>query len=334
MYATAYNTVERRPEWLEFAGSCVEFMRRHAFGPGGKMYFTVTRDGRPLRMRRYAYSETFATIAFAAYAKATGEARARDDAVTAWEMFLHYGYTPGVTAPKTDPATRPMQGLATRMITIVTAQELRALLGDFRAGGATCTEWIDRAIGEIERFFLKPDLQALLEVAGANGEFLDHFDGRQLNPGHAIEAAWFILHEARHRAGDARLTRLGLTILDWMWARGWDREHGGILYNTDVLGRPVQEYWHDMKFWWPQNEAIIATLLAWRMTGEAKYAEWHRLAHDWAYAHFPDREHGEWYGYLHRDGSVSSSLKGNTWKGPFHLPRMQWYCWRLLAEPG
>jgi N-acylglucosamine 2-epimerase len=332
MYATAWLTVERRPEWLALAGSCIDFLRRHAYGPDGKMYFTVTRDGRPLRMRRYVYSECFAAIAFAAYAGAAQDGRAAGEAVRAWEVFLHHMFTPGVMPPKTDPATRPMQGLAPRMITIVTAQELRARLGEVRAGGATCTEWIDRAIGEIERYFFKPDLKALLEIAGANGELLDHFDGRQLNPGHAIEAAWFILHEARHRGGDARLTRLGLTILDWMWERGWDREHGGILYHTDVLGRPVQEYWHDMKFWWPHNEAIIATLLAWRMTGEARYAEWHALAHDWAYRHFADPVHGEWYGYLHRDGSVSSRQKGGTWKGPFHLPRMQWYCWRLLDE--
>jgi N-acylglucosamine 2-epimerase len=94
----------------------------------------------------------------------------------------------------------------------------------------------------------------------------------------------------------------------------------------------VQEYWHDMKFWWPHNEAIIATLLAWRMTGEARYAAWHRQVHDWAHRHFADPVHGEWFGYLHRDGSVASRQKGGTWKGPFHLPRMQWYCWRLLQE--
>ncbi|MEI7553052.1 MAG: AGE family epimerase/isomerase [Verrucomicrobiota bacterium] len=334
MYATAYHTVAPRPEWLELAGSCLDFIRRHGYGPEGKMYFTVTREGRPLRMRRYVYSECFAAIAFAAHAKATGEARSAADAWQAWATYLRHTYTPGVMAPKTDPATRPMQGLAPRMITIVTAQELRAQLGDERVGGATCTEWIDRAIGEIERDFLKPDLQVLLEVAGPGGELLDHFDGRQLNPGHAIEAAWFILHEAKHRGRDPRLRRLGCTILDWMWARGWDREHGGILYHVDVRDRPQQEYWHDMKFWWPHNEAIIATLLAWQLTGDAKYLAWHGQVHDWAYAHFPDREHGEWYGYLHRDGSVSSTLKGGIWKGPFHLPRMQWYCWRLLAEQG
>ncbi|MBS0664598.1 MAG: AGE family epimerase/isomerase [Verrucomicrobia bacterium] len=334
MYATTYLTVERRPEWLEFAASCLDFIRRHGRAADGKMYFTVTREGRPLRMRRYVYSECFAAIAFAAHAKATGDARSAEDAAAAWATYLHHTFTPGVMPPKTDPATRPMQGVAPRMITMVTAQELRAHLGEVRVGGATCTEWIDRAIGEIERYFLKPDLQVLLEVAGPNGEFLDHFDGRQLNPGHAIEAAWFILHEAKHRGRDPRLVRLGTTILDWMWARGWDSAHGGMLYHIDALGRPLQEYWHDMKFWWPHNETIIATLLAWQLTGDAKYLDWHRQVHDWAYAHFPDREHGEWYGYLHRDGTVSTQLKGGTWKGPFHLPRMQWYSWQLLAEPG
>ena len=153
-----------------------------------------------------------------------------------------------------------------------------------------------------------------------------------LTPGHAIEAAWFILHEAKHRGGDAELIETGTTMLDWMWKRGWDDEFGGILYFRDVKGLPVQEYWQDMKFWWPQNEAIIATLLAYQLTGDEKYATWHGQIHDWAHQHFPDREFGEWFGYLHRDGRISVPLKGNLWKGPFHLPRMQWYCWRVLEE--
>jgi N-acylglucosamine 2-epimerase len=105
-----------------------------------------------------------------------------------------------------------------------------------------------------------------------------------------------------------------------------------MLYYRDVRGLPVFEYWHDMKFWWPQNEALIATLLAYCLTKDAKYAQWHRQLHDWVYRHFPDPEYGEWFGYLHRDGRVSVPLKGNLWKGPFHLPRMQLVCWRLLEE--
>jgi N-acylglucosamine 2-epimerase len=331
MFATLYNTVERRAEWLEAARSCVEFSRRHCFREDGKMWFTVTREGRPLRMRRYVFSESFAAIALAAYAKASGDARAAEEAVKTFATYLRYSFEPGVMTPKFEP-TRSAKSIGPHMIGIATAQELRANLDDVSVSGRTCTEWIDRSIAEIERDFMKPEHSALMEVVAPDGGVIDHFDGRTLNPGHAIEAAWFIMHEGKLR-GDERLVRIGLTILDWMWARGWDGECGGIYYFRDLRGLPVQEYWHDMKFWWPHNEAIIATVLAWTLTGDAKYALWHQQVHNWSFQHFADPEHGEWYGYLHRDGSVSSSLKGNMWKGPFHLPRMLWYCWKLLEKP-
>jgi N-acylglucosamine 2-epimerase len=325
MFATLYNTVEQRPEWLAAAKSCIGFLRRHCFAPDGKMYFTVTREGKPLRMRRYVFSEAFAAIAFAAYAKATGDSQAADEARKCWETYLRYSFTPGVMTPKYT-GTRPLVALAPRIISVVTAQELRANLGDDSVNPV-----IDRSIGEIRRLFVKPRQRLVMEVVGEKGEIIDHFDGRTLIPGHAIEGAWFIMHEGRLR-GDESMVRLGCQMLDWMWERGWDRKYGGILYFVDSSNKPVQEYYHDMKFWWPQNEAVIATLLAWQLTGLKKYANWHAKVHEWSFRHFTDKKHGEWYGYLHRDGSVSVPLKGNLWKGPFHLPRMLWYCWRLCEE--
>ena len=328
MFATLFNTIEPRAEWLDAARSCVEFSRKHCHSPEGKMWFTVTSDGRPLRMRRYVFSESFAAISYAAFAKATGDARAAEDAVKAFATYLRFSFEPGAMLPKYEP-TRPTKGIGAHMIGIVTAQELRANLGDVRVSGRTCTEWIDASIAQIERDFLKPEHAALMEVVAPDGAILDHIDGRTLNPGHAIECAWFIMHEGRLRQ-DRRLIALGAQILAWMWARGWDAEHGGLLYFTDLRGLPVQEYWHDMKFWWPHCEAIIATLLAWKLTGEPRYAAMHAQVHDWSFAHFPDAQHGEWFGYLHRDGSVSQRAKGNMFKGPFHLPRALWFCAREI----
>ena len=320
----------RCADFLAAARSCIEFLRAHCAAPDGKLYFTVTREGQPLRMRRYVYSESFAAIGNAAFAKATGDARAAEDALKLFATYLHHSFTPGVMPPKFE-ATRPSKGIGPHMIGIATAQELRANLGDVTVSGRTCTEWIDRSIAEIERDFLKPEHRALLECVAPDGSVIDHHEGRTLNPGHAIECAWFVMREgALH--GDQKLIQLGTTILDWMWARGWDTEHGGLLYFTDLLGKPVQEYWHDMKFWWPHNEAIIATLLAWQLTGEARFATMHQQVHNWSFTHFPDREHGEWFGYLHRDGRVSSRAKGTIYKGPFHLPRMLWYCWQRLQQ--
>jgi N-acylglucosamine 2-epimerase len=331
MFATLYNTVEPNQEWLEAASSGIEFLRRYGSDPSGKLYFSVTRDGKPIRMRRYVFSESFAAIANASYARAMGDARAADDAVRYFAQYLHYSFDAGVMLPKVVTETRPSMAIGPLMIGIATAQELRANLGDITVKDRTCTQWIDWSIARIARYFMKPDHQALMEVVGPQGEILDHFEGRQLNPGHAIECAWFLLHEGKQRE-DANVVQLGLTILDWMWHRGWDEQHGGLFYFRDLKGLPVQDYWHDMKFWWPHCEAIIATLLAWQLTGQDKYASWHREVHDWSFKHFSDPEHGEWYGYLHRDGSLSSRLKGNLWKGPFHLPRMLWYCWQLLEK--
>ena len=326
MLLTLYNTVERRPEWLEWAESGLRFLESHCVDADGRMFFLVDRTGRPLRKRRYAYSEAFGAIAHAAHARATGRGESAERARALFEQFVRWNFTPGLMPPKFTGA-RPAIGLAPRMITIVTAQELIANLGP----DAEWRGWIDRCIEEIGRLFFKPDLDCVMEQVSPDGSIQDHFDGRMLNPGHAIEGAWFILHEARLR-GDEDMKQLGLRMLDASWRRGWDAEHGGIFYFRDVYGRPVQEYWHDMKFWWPHNEAIIATRLAWSMTGDAKYAGWHRQVHDWSFEHFTDREHGEWYGYLHRDGRISVPLKGNHWKGFFHLPRMLWYCWQLLED--
>ncbi len=327
LLATLFNTVEKRPEWLEAASVGIDFLNHHGFDSDGRMFFWVTAEGRPLRKRRYLFSEAFAVIAFAAYGTAAGEASFHRQALDLFRLLLKFHTTPGLLPAKVNPAVRPLKGLAMPMILLATAQELRKAVND-----PVCNEVINASITEIERDFLKPEFKALLESVGPNGEFCDTFDGRLVNPGHSIEVAWFILDEARLRGGEPRLVDLGCRILECSFELGWDREYGGIFYYRDARGLPATEYWHDMKFWWPHNEALIATLLACQLTGREKYARWHQAVHEWAYAHFPDPVYGEWFGYLHRDGTVSTRLKGNLWKGPFHLPRMQWYCWQRLAE--
>jgi N-acylglucosamine 2-epimerase len=290
------------------------------------MFFHVARDGQPIRKRRYFFSETFAVIAMAAYAKATGDERIAGKARELFGKCIEYASDPSAL-PAKFTNTRPAKGIGVPMIMINTAQQLRDTIGDPR-----CDAWISKWIREIETDFVKDDIKCVMEQVDPEGRIINHIDGRTLNPGHAIEGAWFVLNEARYRNNDPDLIRLGCRMLDYMWERGWDEDHGGILYYRDVYGKPVQEYWQDMKFWWPHNEAIIATLLAYLVTGNPKYAQWHSMVHDYAYHHFHDKKHGEWFGYLHRDGSLAQPAKGNLFKGPFHLPRQEWLCSQLIKE--
>lgn len=326
LLSTLYNHIEKKQEWLDGAKLGYDFMNYHCFDNDGRMFFHVTREGLPIRKRRYFFSETFAVIAMAAYAKASGDTEAADQARFLFGKCIEYATTPDLLQPKFTHQ-RPFKGIGIPMIMLYTAQQLRDNIGDLR-----CDTWIDIWIAEIAHDFVKQDIRCVMEQVSPDGNIIDHIDGRTLNPGHAIEGAWFILHEAIHRNNDQRLIELGCNMLDYMWERGWDKEFGGMFSFRDVYHKPVQEYWHDMKFWWPHNETIIATLMAYLMTSNEKYAQWHRMIHDYAYNHFHDRINGEWFGYLHRDGTVSQTAKGNLFKGPFHLPRQEWYCMQLLEK--
>jgi N-acylglucosamine 2-epimerase len=325
MLLTLYQDCERRPEWLAWAESGLKFLEEKCVDPAdGRMFFHVARDGTPLRKRRYAYSESFAAIAFAAHASATGSAASADKARHWFKRFVDWNFLPNYAPPKFT-GVRPLEALGPRMITLVTAQELELRLGK----SADLTAWIDRCIHDIRTLFVKPELKVVMETVAPDGSISDHFDGRTLNPGHAIEGAWFILEEARRRGNDPDLIALGCNMLDWMWDRGWDGESGGLFYFRDVYHKPVQEYWQNMKFWWPHDEALIATLMAHRLTGDAKYLAMHEKLRVWSFEKFADPAHGEWFGYLNRDGSVSSTLKGSLWKSFFHHPRALWLCHKL-----
>ena len=314
--AAAYNNIEKNPEWLAASKSCIDFIEAHCFDQAdGRMYFEVTADGRPLRKRRYVFSECFAAIAMSEYSIASGDKTYAEKALALFKDIRRFIATPGILEPKY-METQPAIGHSITMILINTASRIREAIAD---------PVLDRQIAEsVERLrlFIHPEFKALLETVTPDGELIDTCAGRTINPGHCIETAWFLLEESKHRGWDSELTAMALQILDWSWDWGWDAEFGGIINFRDCKGYPCQDYSQDMKFWWPQTEAVIATLYAYKASGDEKYLRMHKMAHDWMYAHLPDPEFGEWYGYLHRDGSVAQPAKGNIFKGPFHIPRM------------
>ena len=212
----AYNHIEKNPAWLQAAKSTLDFIEKYCFDSDGRMYFEMTADGRPLRKRRYIFSESFAAIAMSEYSIASGD---KAYAVKALELFKRMQYflqTPGLLAPKyTD--TLPMKGHSITMILINVASRIREAIQD-----ECLTRQIDESISCLEKDFLHPEFKALLETIGPNGEFIDSNMGRTINPGHCIETAWFLLEESKLRGGDKNIKELGLKILDWSWEWGWD----------------------------------------------------------------------------------------------------------------
>lgn len=327
LFAKLYNTLEPRREWLEASKLGFDFIMKHGFDSDGRMFFSVTRDGRPLRKRRYLFTECFGVMACAEYFKATGHKEALQKAKATYRMIIDLYRTPGSLPPKINPETRSLKSLAMPMMLICISQEMRNVDSD-----PIYREVVDRSLNEIQNHFMKREKCALLETVGPRGEvFSEVPEGRCVCPGHDIEVAWFLMLEGLHRR-DQGLVDVGLEIVGWALELGWDKKYGGLLYFVDVEGKPPTILEWDMKLWWPHTEALYALLLAYHLTGEETYLTWYEKVHGWSFNHFPDPEYGEWFGYLHRDGSVSTPLKGAMWKGPFHLPRALLQNLKLLGE--
>lgn len=322
----AYNNVEKNQEWLDAAKSTLEFIEKHCFDEQGHMYFSVTAEGKPLRKRRYVFSETFAAIAMSEYALATGDQHWAKRAIQVFEDTQRFLATPGFLPAKFEADVK-LQGHSIVMILINVGSCIRKVVDDPKL-----TQQIDESIEKLKKYFIHPEFKCLLETVGENGEFIDTNMTRTINPGHCIETSWFIMEEVKLRGCDKPMFDLALQVFDWSWDWGWDKQYGGIINFRDCKNLPSQDYSQDMKFWWPQCETIIASLYAYLGTGDEKYLYRHERISEWTYAHFPDAEYGEWYGYLHRDGTVAQPAKGNLYKGPFHIPRMMIKGYMLCQE--
>lgn len=335
MFAHLCHNYGVKQEWLDASKSCLDFMEKYCVnrGAGDRMYFTVTEDGKPLRQRRYYYSEAFYASANAEYYGVTGDKVCLERARRAYNLYwdlAHGGVDPVGMGPKTIPETRSGRSFGLPMIIL---NVIGILL---RVDPAHRDEYEQRAqqcIDEIFRYHVHPELKCVLENVDVDGApRLYYTEGRTVNPGHDIEGVWFILDHAR-RTGQTELVAKAAQIFDWAIEAGWDKEYGGLLYFVDCLGKPPEAYEHDMKLWWPHNEILIASLMLYRDTGDEKYLDWFYRTLDYCKAHFSDPEYGEWYGYLRRDGlPTQPSTKGSTFKGPFHLPRCLMQVDKMIDE--
>jgi len=313
-----------RPEWLEASKSCLDFLEKYCINPDadGRMYFTVTADGKPLRQRRYYYSEAFYCIANAEYYGVTGEEEHLNRAKRAYEIYWNLsqgGEDPTGLGPKTIPETRSGRGLGIPMILLNVTAVMRRV---DPANAALYDERSRSCVHDIFTYHHKPEIKCTLENVGPNGEFRsDVTEGRMVNPGHDVECSWFLM-EFANLTGDKELHEKAQEVYRMAIEGGWDNEYEGLLYFRDALGNPPEAYEHDMKLWWPHNEILIASMMAYRDTKDEYYLNWFKRTLDYCKKVFSDPAYGEWYGYLRRDGlPTMPSTKGSTFKGPFHLPR-------------
>ncbi|XAZ81789.1 AGE family epimerase/isomerase (plasmid) [Fibrella sp. ES10-3-2-2] len=313
-----------RAEWLAMAQHGADFLEKHGRAEDGSWYFSLTREGRPLVQPYNIFSDCFATMAFGQLSIATGRDAYAHIAKTTFEGILTRQENPKCQWSKAVTGTRPLKNFALPMILCNLALEIEHLLDSDQVN-----QTIETCIHEVMDVFYDANLGLIRENVTPDGQVSNSFEGRLLNPGHAIEAMWFIMDLAARRNDRAlteRAVKITLDTLDY----AWDKEYGGILYFMDADGHPPQQLEWDQKLWWVHVETLISLIKGYHLTGNKQCWDWFVRLHDYTWSHFPDPIHGEWYGYLNRQGDVLLPLKGGKWKGCYHVPRGLYQCWQVL----
>lgn len=326
MFSMLYNNVEKKQEWLDFAMHGANFLKHHGRAEDGSWYFSLTAEGKPLIYPYNIFSDCFATQAFGQLYKATRDDEHAQIALDTFQAILKRQNNPKGHWSKAYPGTRPLKNFALPMILCNLALEIEHLLDQTMVGELT-----EACVHEVMEVFYDKNSGQILENVTPDGRFSDSFEGRLLNPGHAIEAMWFIMDIAAKK-GDRSLIQRAKDITLSTLEYAWDKEYGGLYYFLDIQGHPTQQLEWDQKLWWVHIETLIALLKAYKLTKDENCWLWFVKLHEYTWSHFPDPQYGEWYGYLNRQSKPLLSLKGGKWKGCYHVPRGLYQCWKTLEE--
>ncbi len=301
-----WNRFERRPEFLEHARKTIDYLLARARDEQGRFVYRTTREGEHLEGATSIYADCFVAYGIQEYCRAVPDAALARVAAEILERVKHRVEEPDFseTAPYALPPERRAHGVP-MILTEVTGEDVYPRLV------------MDR--------FVRPERKVLLEYLTRDYRELPGAEGRFVNPGHAIESMWFVMHWAR-RLGDRQMIARASEVVRWHLEAGWDPEYGGIFLGIDAggtdgdAGEPFLPH-SDKKLWWPHTEALYALLLAHHLTGERWCMDWYQRVHEWAFTHFSMPGVGEWRQRLNRRGEPVTEVVALPVKDPFHLPR-------------
>ncbi len=294
----------------------IDFLEKYGRDTSGNWYFSLNRRGNPLVQPYNIFSDCFAAMAFGEFYKVTGDDHYAQIAKDTFQNILSRQQNPKGKYNKKYPGTRDLQDFALPMILCNLALELEPILGKEQVGDLT-----NSIVDLIMHRFYDAQSGLVYENISSKGGFVDSFEGRLLNPGHAIEAMWFVMNIGLRKKDD-HLVKNAEIVMYQQLEKGWDEKYGGIFYFMDAKGYPPEKLEWDQKLWWVHLETLVALAKTYAFKGSPMAESWFQKVHEYTWNHFRDPiNKGEWYGYLNRKGELLLNLKGGKWKGCFHVPR-------------
>ena len=292
----------------------------------GGFFWMVDARGNPADDRKQVYGQAFAIYALAEYYRAAGRKEALDKAIETHLLLERHGYDPvnrGYIEARardwseTDRLALGGGDMNERKSMNTHLHVLEAYTNLYRAWPA---EELNRKHKELIAVMLDHIVDP--ETAHFRLFFDDEWNNKSdlISYGHDIEGSW-LLTEAAELSGDEallqRTKRTAIRMAEATLAEGVDAD-GGLLNEADAQGRTDTN-----KDWWPQAEAVVGFYNAYQLTGEEKYLEASRRSWSFIERFMIDREDGEWFGSVDREGRPIGGGHGkvNAWKCPYHNGR-------------
>ncbi|MBT7477765.1 MAG: hypothetical protein HN649_14190 [Nitrospina sp.] len=327
MLSSLYNDFDGDPKWLELATPIARLLIDKGRTPSGDWFFSLNADGSPKKASQSIYVNAFCIYGLTEFARATGDSEALEVCLDSYKYVSLQLDDHSIFQTQPHPIPTGFQAHGPLMIFALVFHDLGCLSGN--------KDIKDRALLLAERIMtqhLKPEKKLLYEFVRPGGELVDSDIGKTIVPGHVIESMWFMARIYSYHGLSDRVN-LALETIRWHLELGWDSDFGGIRLACHADKGIAAWHMPDAKIWWPHSESLLALLQAYEINHAEWAIEWYWKVHEYTFSHFPNKEHGEWFHNLNRDGiPMKPYLKNLPVKDPFHLPRALIYSMRILKR--
>ncbi|MBN1782217.1 AGE family epimerase/isomerase [bacterium] len=336
-FSAAYR-FDPRPEYLENAERAHQFLARHFSDPDhGGYFWMVDAAGKPVDTKKRVYGQAFTIYALTEYAMAAGHDGALDEAKAIYRLIETRCREPRYDGyMETYERDWSLAGdLRLSEKDMDTPKSMNNHLHVLEAYTNLYRVWKDPELSGRLKKNIRIFLDHIIDLKHAR--FMLFFDeawnnqSHEVSFGHDIEGSWLLV-EAAETLGDEILLKeaedVAVKMVDAVLENGVD-EDGGLFYEGTAAG-PLKD---TDKHWWPQAEAMVGFLNAWRISGGEAFFSAARASWDFIMKHIKDHDHGEWFWRVTRDGvPAESEYKICEWKSPYHNGRACMEAIRRLGQ--
>lgn len=332
-FSKAYS-VYREDVYLSAATRAYEYILRYFWDSEfGGVYWMLNYRGEPCDTKKRVYGQAFTVYALAEYHLATHDAETLKRAIALYEAIEETGHDTkyGGYFETYEREWRMAKDQRLSEVDMDESKSMNTHLHMLEAYANLRRAWKDDGLRKRLRELIEIFLKRIIHPKSHH--FLLFFDedwtpkADMISFGHDIEGSW-LLCEAAEIYGDAELLKRvqveAVRMAQAVYNEAVDSD-GGLLYEAEH-GKVIDSDKH----WWPQSEAVVGFLNAYRLSGQEHFRAAAERSWDFIEKYIVDHQHGEWFWKVSRDGVPSNDkYKVDPWKCPYHNSRT---CFEVMAR--